>query len=168
MATRRIHIRVQDMVPDTTGSVFPEPQSIKATNDRYPLHVMIFKDSGTKISAGFSFEVPDDFVSAPVFRPRWSTPTITGSAVWDVDYTAVGGDDTESLDPATDQEALTVTDVAPTAANRRLTPSLAATAANFAAGKTVIGKISRDGLDAADTLAADIMLYGLTIEYSNV
>lgn len=167
MATRRLSI-FSSLVPDTSGNVYLEPASVRQTNDRYPGLPLIFKDAAAKSSAGFRFDLPQDFVSAPLFRVVWSTPTITGSVVWDVDYTAVGGDDTESLDPATDQEVLTVTDVAPAAANRRLIPSVAATAANFAVGDTVVGKLSRDGLDAADTLADAVMLYDLVFEYSNV
>lgn len=87
--------------------------------------------------------------------------------VWDFDYRAVGGNDTESLDQSGTQESVSVTDTAPGAANRRMEVSVNLTSSNLAAGDTVEFLFVRDGTDAADTMAGSAMLFGLEFIYDN-
>ncbi len=112
--------------------------------------------------------MPENYVGSPVVRVRWTTTKTTGDVVWDFDYRAVGGDDAESLDQAGTQEAVTVTDSAPSAAHERLNVTVALTAGNFAAGDTVEFLLARDGADASDTLAGVAMLHEAFFEYSDV
>ena len=97
----------------------------------------------------------------------WTTTAITGNVVWDFDYRAVGGDNAESLDQATVQEAVTVTDAAPGATDRRMEVSINLTSANIAAGDTLEWLAARDGA-ASDTIAAAVGLVSLELEYTDV
>lgn len=152
--------------PDTSGSVSLTTLDVLATNDFFKPPILEFEDTATKIGAHGTFEVPENYVGTPVITPVWSSSATSGDAVWDFDYRAIGGDDAESLDQATAQEALTVTDAAPSASHERNKPTMSATGSNLAAGDTVEFIVSRDGA-SADTIAASIYLIGLLFTYND-
>ena len=158
--------------PDTDDCAW-FPYSVLATNDQWKHNVLGFGDIGNataptaRLVAYFVFRVPENYVGTPLYRIDWNATLTTGDVVWNVDYRAVGGDDTESLDQAGVQEALTVTDTVGTAAHERLSATASATAGNFAAGDTVTGLLARDGIPAGDTLMGVAMLHGLFFEYSD-
>jgi hypothetical protein len=154
-------------LPDTSGNVFWEPYSVKATNDQWRHGVWIFNDTATRLLLYGQFVVPQNYVGSAKVYPVWTSTATTGNVVWDFDYRTVGGDDTTSLDQAGTEEALTVTDAAPTAAHRRLTPSMTPTAGNFSAGETVEFLLARDGANASDTMAAAVILFDLLFEYAD-
>jgi len=166
MSTHRIPILGFPTLPDNSGDVYPEPAAVNLqANDRYPELLFVFADTATKIGLGFAFKVPKNYVGTPKIVLVWATTAITGSVVWDVDYRAIA--DAESLDPSTDQEAVTATSAAPGTARLRKDASLTLTAGNLAADDVVQGKISRDGADASDTLAAAAYLVGAFFEYAD-
>lgn len=167
MATHRIPILNQFARPDDSGNVFWEPFNVKATNDQWRHGVWVFNDTATRLVLYGSFLVPKNYVGTPSILLPWSASATTGNVVWDFDYRAIGGDNTESLDQLGTQEAVTVTDAAPTAAWNRLVPSVALTAANLAADDIVQFLIARDGADAADTMAAAALLFGAWFQYSD-
>lgn len=174
MATHQIWIPAAAFTPDASGKVWLEPYSILATNDFWKYLVLRFDENGnnntqisTKVSGHATLLVPQNYVGTPKIYPVWTSTVITGNNVWDVDYRAVGGDDAESLDQATAQESLTVTDAAPSAAHERNTPSVSPTGSNLAAGDTVQLVVSVDGADAADTLAGARILHGVIFEYAD-
>lgn len=169
MAKHRIFIPAAAFAPDPGGTnpPVPEPYTIPATNDFWRHDVLAFNDTSTKDSAYAIFEVPENYVGSAKLFLVWTSTATSGNVVWDADYRTVGGDDTTSLDQATAEESLTVTDAAPTATDRRLTPSMTATAANFAAEETVELKISRDGTSGSDTMAAAAILHGVVFEYAD-
>lgn len=167
MATHRIPILNQFCRPDNSGNVFWEPFSVKATNDVWDHGVWVFNDTATRLLLHGNFMVPQNYVGTASIILPWSASAITGNVVWDFDYRAVGGDDAESLDQAGVQEAVTVTDAAPTAAWNRLVPSVALTSANLAAGDLVQFYIGRDGADAADSMAAAAVLFGAWFQYAD-
>src|SRR3990167_1779714 len=167
MATPRISLLGANLLPDSSGLVWFEPYTIKATNDVWKHVVWVFKDNTVKMSLFGTCEIPSNYVGSAKVYAVWSTPTTTGNVVWDFDYRAVGGDDLESLDQAGYQESLTVTDAAPSAANERNVPSVTLTATNLAAGDTLEWQFSRDCADASDTLAADVMLVDLILEFAD-
>lgn len=159
-------------VPDSSGDCWQEPYSILATNDVWGLLIYRFGLSNaaqptTRIGLRGQFTVPQNYSSAAVVIPVWTTTLTSGDVVWDLDYRAVGGDDAESLDQAGTQESVTVTDTAPSAAHERLTPSLNPTDGNFAPGDTVLFELFRDGADAADTMAGSAILFDLIFQYSD-
>ena len=166
MATHRIPILGAATVPDTSGNVFFEPYTVKATNDVWGRLVAIFNDTATRLGLRGGFTVPKNYVGAAKIIVVWTATAITGDVVWDFDYRTVGGNDTTSLDQAGVEEALTVTDTAPGAAHRRLEATMTATAANFAADEEVEFELFRDGV-AADTMAAAAILFALMFEYSD-
>lgn len=166
MSTHQISILGANTIPDSVGNVFFEPYPIKATNDFWNHLSCIFNDTATKDSLYGLFTVPQNYVGTPKFYPIWTSTATTGNVVWEMVYRTIGGDDTTSLDQTTAEETLTVTDAAPSATDRRLTPSMAATAGNFAAGETVEFRLSRDGT-AADTMAAAAQLHALVFEYTD-
>lgn len=167
MATHRIPILGHGTAPDTSGNVFFEPYSIKATNDVWQRGVFIFNDTATRIGLHGGFNVPKNYVGGAVFVPVWTSTAIAGDVEWDVDYRAVSGDDTESLDQAGSQESLNQNDTAPSAAHERMEISIAATAANFVADDEVEFTLFRDGTDAGDTIAATVILFGFLFEYTD-
>lgn len=165
MATRRMSI-FGALQPDTSGNVWFEPSSIALTNDRFPALVLRFKDTATKLKAFGDFSVPKDFVSAPKLVAIWGSSATAGNCVWDAEYKAIAAG--ESLDPSTDDETATVTTAVGASAWLQRSSSLTLTAANFAIDDLVEFSFGRDGTDAADTLAADALLFDLLFEYSDV
>jgi hypothetical protein len=169
MATFRLPILGWATAPDTSGNVWMEPLSIAATNDRWPHLVWRFKDTSTRPAIEGVFSVPKNYNASGTtsFVIVWSSTATSGNVVWDADYRAVTGNDSESLDQTTQDEQLTVTDAAPGAAWRRLETSVSATAANFAADDTVQFEFARDGVSGSDTMAADAYLFGLFFQYTD-
>lgn len=168
MATRIIPALGWPTLPDTSGNVFAEPASLKGTNDPFPALIWVFNDTSTRLGLRSRFFIPPDYVGTPVILVEWTATATSGNVVWDFDYRAVGGNDAESLDQSGVQEAVTVTDAAPTAAWRKLEASMALTGANLAAGDEVQFELFRDGADGADTMAAAALLYGVRFSYSDV
>lgn len=167
MATHRIPILGWSTVPDTSGNVFLEPYNVKATNDVWDRLVTIFNDTATRIGLAGGFTVPKNYVGSANIIVVWTATATTGNVVWDFDYRAVGGNDAESLDQAGTQEAVTVTDAAPTAAHRRLEASMALTAANLAVDDEVEFELFRDGVSASDTMAAAAIVVAVLFEYAD-
>ena len=167
MATIRIPILGVETVPDTSGNVFQEPYTVKGTNDVWGRLVWIFNDTATRIGLRGGFAVPKNYVGTANIIVVWTATATTGDVVWDFDYRAVGVNDTERLDQAGTQEAVTVTDTAPTAAHNRLEASMTLTAANLAVDDEVEFELFRDGVAAGDTMAAAAILFALMFEYSD-
>lgn len=161
---------------DNSGDVDYEPYSILATNDFW--YGGVFRFGANNAAAptvrsciGGMSSLPWNVastVTTAAIVPVWTSTITTNAVVWDFDYRIVGGDDTTSLDQTTATETLTVTDTAPGAANRRMTPSITATAANFSGtgGQTLQWNACRDGVDAADTLAGSALLVDLQLQVS--
>lgn len=167
MATHRISC-MQMVKPDASGQVYFEPASILRTNDFFDEYALAMNDDdANKVSAYMRFDVPQNYVDNAKFIIVWTAAVTSGNAVFDVEYRAVGGNDTESLDQATAQESLTVTDAAPSAVNERLEAQLTATAANLAAGDTVQVKLSLDGADAACTISEKVQISDVLFEYTD-
>jgi putative transposon-encoded protein len=154
-------------MPDSSGNVFFEPQSIKATNDAWPQLVAVFNDTATRIGLGGRFTVPKNYVGTAKVAIVWSTTATSGDVEWDLDYRAVGGDDTESLDQSGTQESVNLNDTAPSAAHERMECLISLTSANFAVDDEVEFALYRDGTDSGDTIAAAVMLYQLLFEYAD-
>lgn len=168
MATHRIPILGAQTSPDASGGVFFEPYNIKATNDLFRHMVLVFNNSNAVEGLYGAFVIPANYVGSPVIRVYWTSTAITGDIKLDFDYRAIGGNDAESLDQATFQEALTVTDTAPSAANERMEATMALTAGNLAADDIVEFFLTRESSNAADTLAAAITVHSVIFEYADV
>lgn len=167
MATHQIDI-LSLLLPDSSGSVYWTSFDQLAANDVWKGPVLAMVDGGaTDVFAYGFFTVPQNYVGSAAFIPVWSSATITGNVVLGVEYRTVGGDDTASLDQSGSEEDVTVTDAAPTAAWRRLTPSIAPTAGNFSPGETVEFRLSLDGSNAACTIAATIAFFQLLFQYAD-
>jgi len=166
VATHEISI-LGNVLPDTSGNVFPEAYSIKATNDQWRHPHWIFLDTATRDLLYGSFTVPQNYVGGATIVIIWTSTAITGNVVWDFDYRTVAGDDANSLDQTGTEEAVTVTDAAPGATDRRLRVIISLTAGNFAAGETVEFLFARDGVAAGDTMAAAAQVVELLLSYSD-
>lgn len=167
MSTHRISIIGWGSLPDLTGNVFYEPFSVKATNDLWKHGHWVFNDSGTLLLLYGKFEVPKNYIGTAKIIFVWTTTATAGNVVLCYDYRAISGNDAESLDQATAQESVTVTDAAPGAANRRMEVSIALTSANMVADDTVEWFAGRDGVSASDTMAAALQLVDLLLEYDD-
>lgn len=175
MATHWHPILNHTLAPDTSGKVWFEPYDILATNDVWKHLVVRYDEDGnnnaqisTRAGVYGAFAVPQNYVGSAVLLLHWTGTVTSGNVVWDFDYRTVGGDDTTSLDQSGTEEAVTGTDAAPTAANRRLQFTINLTSANLAAGETVEFFLANDGVDAADTYAGARLLHGAYLQYADV
>lgn len=172
--TKRFSLLNGSVLPDTTGDVFQEPYTTLATNDVWRFGTWRFGASNSaqptvRSCLAGHFSLPSDVASTVSTANAvivWSGTGTTGNVVWDFDYRIVGGNDTTSLDQSGTQEAVTVTDAMPGAANRRLVASVALTAGNFSgqADTSLEWKVCRDGADGADTAAFSALLKDVLLE----
>lgn len=166
MATHAIPVSLQ--YPDSSGNVLFEPAAVNfGSNDRYPVEVLVYKDTSTRLGCGFKFRVPQDYVGSAAFLCEWTTTATSGTLDLEADYTPVGGDDAETFDPSSDQESAGTTDTASGTARRKQTATISLTSSNFAAGDVVIGTLFRDGSES-DTIAASVYVFGLYFQYADV
>jgi len=168
MATLRLPILTWATVPDASGNVFFEKLDVKATNDVWDRMVCIFNDTSTRLGLAGGFTVPKNYVGNAKLVVVWTSTATTGTAVFDFDYRAISGNDTESLDQTGTQETVTGSDVAPGAAMRRLEVLISLTSANLAADDEVEFEFFRDGTDGSETLAAAVIVFNLLLEYTDV
>lgn len=167
MATHRIPILGYNTIPDSSGGVFFEPYTIKATNDNFGHIVLVFNNSNATEGIYGAFVVPANYSGSPVFKIYWTTTATTGNIKLDLDYRAIGGDDTESLDQSSFQENLTVTDGAPSATDERMEATMSATAGNLAADDIVEFYLTRESDNGSDTLAAAITVHAVVFQYAD-
>lgn len=164
MATHRLFIPASAFLPDTSGNCYPKSDAIDNANDRFPHEILAFKDSGTRTGASVTFMVPKNYVGTPVALVHWKSTATSGDVVWDVDTKAVA--DGESLDPSTDDDAQTTTQATPGTARLREDASLTLTG-TYVADDLVLLSVYRDGAQAADTLAAEALMEGVTFQYAD-
>lgn len=164
MATRKDYV-VTPWRPDTSGNVRPIPFSEVATNDLYNTQAMLFADSGTDISAFGTFTVPDGYVGAPALVVRWVTTATSGDVRWQAGYRAIAVG--EDYDPSTDQQSVGVTDTAAGTTLFLNEAIISLTAANFTVGDEVPFRITREGSNAADTLAAAAVITSVIFQYDD-
>jgi hypothetical protein len=166
MSTHRLPILGHAGLPDTSGDVFQEPFAIKLTNDQYAQLIWIFQDSNSVASLGGNFQVPQNYIDTANLVVVWTSTATSGTCTWDFDYRAIGGNDTETLDPSSDQQNATGTDTAPTTTGlKRMEFTIALTDGNFAIGDTVQFHLSRDSV--TDSMAADAVLVAAFFEYND-
>jgi hypothetical protein len=144
-----------------------EPASVKGSNDFFDPIVLVFNDSGNDDELHGQSYVPGNYVGSPKLVIVWTSTATSGDVEWGFAYRAVGGNDAESLDQASAQEALLSgnNDTAPSATDERMEYAIDLTAGNFAAGDTIQWIVSREGADVGDTLAAAVRVYDLFFEY---
>jgi len=167
MATKRISMLNHNTMPGVDGNVFSEPFFVKATNDVWKQNIWVFKDVASRMPLHGGFAVPKDYMGSAVTVLVWSSATITGNLVWDFDYIAVGGDDSESLDNGSATETLTVTDAAPSTLWYKLETTIALASAGIVADDEFEWILYRDGVNASDTHADDAILFNLLFQYSD-
>lgn len=168
MATHRIDILGALTKFDSSGEVYIEPFTAAGVNDQFDHYVLVMNDDDSnKVGVSGVFEVPQNYVDNAAIIVVWTANVTSNDAVFDFDYRAVGGNDTESLDQASYQESATVTDTAPSAVHERLEASISLTAGNLAAGDTVEFKLSVDGANANCTISDKCLIYGILFEYTD-
>jgi hypothetical protein len=169
MATLRLPLLGFATVPDSSGDVFFEPATIKGTNDFFQGLVLVFNDSGADDELFGRFNVPKNYVDTANLVIVWTTTATSGDVEWGIAYRAVGGNDAESLDQATAQEALLSgnNDTAPSATDERMEFTIALTDGNFAADDTVQFIFSREGADGGDSISAAVRVFDLFFEYND-
>lgn len=169
MATHDVSMINAFTKPDNNGTVYFAPASLNfGSNDRYDHLLLEFSSQSAKHGIAGKFRVPQNYVGTAKVIIEWSTTATTGDVDWEVNYTAVGGDATESLDPSADQEApADVTDTASGTARRKQTAEISLTSSNLAAGDEVLFNFFRDAAAAADTLAATAYVFGLYFRYND-
>lgn len=170
MATHQVSLLGPNTIPDTTARCFWETFDVKATNDVWKNLVVIFNDPSSGQAHGIygQMTIPQNYVGTAVIVPIWTSTATSGNCRWRFTYRTVGGDDTTSLDQSGSEEAVSLTDAAPSAALRRLAPTgLALTSANLAAGETLEFLFERLDDSGTDTMAAAAILFDLLLQYAD-
>lgn len=130
--------------------------------------VLVFPDNGLRSGVNVRFAVPKTYSSAAKIVVEATAGQTSGVWVLDFDYRVIQGNNAASLDVASVQESVSGTGGPCAAAYNRIETTLAAlTAGNFSPDNTVEGKIFRDGTDASDTLAGDLLVTGLWFEFDD-
>lgn len=153
------------------GAVSMQSYQDFATNDVWGGNILVFGDTALKEEAHSFVGIPQEFPTTPTtvsFLPEWTCVPTTGNFQIDIDYRIVGGDGTESMDQTGTQEAITISDAAPSVAHRKMRPSLAATASNFnsSSEKILECKIARDGVTETSSIAASALLFGVWLVWT--
>jgi hypothetical protein len=163
MASHRVPIGGWQLVPDSSGSAYFEPFSVKATNDVWR-HLVLVMDQHTSPTTVYGcFETPRNYSSGGSVIPIWTTTATSGAVEWGFASRVVGGDDIESFDQAGTESVDTNTDTAPSAANERMETQIAFGATTSAAS-SVEFQFSRRSIGA---VAAAITVHGLVFEYED-
>lgn len=149
-------------MPDSSGNVFQEPYTIKATNDFWKYSVWIFNNPTADELLHGKFELPVGCASGASFKLVWTSTATTGTFQYSIRYRVITADDTNSLDQATAIETVTGSDTAPTATDRRMEVTITPTNSNFATAGTVQWILTR--VDTSDTLAAAISVHSLRFQ----
>ena len=169
MATIPLNILGAITLPDTSGSVYWEPQAVNAqANDFYPGGCFVFADTSTRIKLGIGFRIPENWISTSLIKLYWYTTVTTGKVVWECDYRSIAAG--ESMDPSTDQRNVTSTGTIVNGTARFLSvETMTLTDADLAVGDWFEGVIVRDGADTTnDTAAASTYLVGAFFIYNDV
>ena len=162
------------MRPDDTGDCFLIPFDQVATNDvwdRMVIQCGAALAAQPTLRAGIhgGFTVPKNYVGNANVVIVWSASVTAGAVVWDFDYRAVSGSDTESLDQTTqDQQVTATTAAAPSAAWEKMETTIALTSANFVADDEITYFLARDGADGSDAKAGAAFIFQALFQYTDV
>lgn len=165
MATHRISLLDGSIEIDSSGEVYQEPFSLTGSNRGGMVYIL--EDGSTRTGMKGHVEIPQNYVGSAALIVVWTSSATSGDVENDFDYRSVGGNDAESIDQATFQESVNQEDTAPSAAYERMELSISLTSANIAAGDTLEWEYYRDKSDAGDTMAADMILLDLLLEYAD-
>lgn len=127
-----------------------------------------FPDSAQLDAIEGSFEIPSSFSSTPEFFLVWTAPSGGANVVrWELSYAVVDGDNAETFDPASFDEASLAVDAPQpgTARFRRVAQITPATPANFTADASLVWRLARNAPHANDTMADIAILQELRFEY---
>lgn len=165
MATRRKDITT--LFSSNNANVFWEPASVKFTTAPWEQPILIFTDTATRDGVFAAFAIPADYVGSAAFVVAWTSDTATsGDVEFDVDYRNVAV--TESVDQASQQEALNSNDTAPgTAALLKEITVGTATGSNFTADDLCQIALYRDGTDGGDTMSDVAAVFKIFFEYAD-
>jgi hypothetical protein len=122
-------------------------------------------DSTTEEGVGFWWVPPTAYDGGTItFKPRWTAASGSGTVKWD--FAARSYADDDAIDQALGTEQTTGTDTLLTAGDMHVSPTTPALtpAGTPAANRDMYVQIARDV--AGDTLSADAVLLGVTIEYT--
>jgi hypothetical protein len=163
MATHEIRV-IGNGLPDTTGEVYPERYDVVDTGAAISPGCFIFGNTNTRVGLAGQFIVPQNFSSSATFRIHWTANGTTGDVMWDIDYlTRTAGEDMG----AAITRGITNLDEKTATAFDLETIDLTATDGDFAVGDVVLFETFRDLSEAADTLAADAILFDIVFRYSD-
>ena len=150
-----------------SGDAFVDDFAAYASNDLYGHGVLVFKDTAAKDVVAGQLVIPANYVAGALLRVYWTSVTTTGNFQADFDYTAIGGNDAESMDPSGHQESVTGADVAPGTTLRKMDFTIALTAGNFAAGDIVPFTFGRDGVSESTGIADNVLVLEVLFEYTD-
>ncbi len=154
-------------VPDSSGDVFFEPLSIKASSSGVDPLVLIFNNSGVKDGVRGSFIVPENYASGGTtqFRILWTADDgTTNSCQFDLSYSTFASDDLVNAAAENTADTVAATKIA-TALDLNVA-NIDVTEGNFTAGDLVVFELFRDS--PTDSLAADVIVFAVLFKYDDV
>lgn len=159
--TRLIVLTAAGAIPPTTNGA--TQSKVDGTNQSD--YVLAFNKDADRFAYWPRFSVPDDYVAGNITVTFvWLAPAATsGAVVWTCQ--TLGIDEAEASDGALGS-AQSVTDTTNGTAKNVNECSPAAFNPGWAAGDTIVFKVSRDADNAADTLAEDAHLQYVKINYT--
>ncbi len=161
--TRSLFIPVSAMTKDTTADQDPDDSNL----DNAP--ALIFNDGELNI-VRFSFPIPKTWNSGTniYVEAIWASDVITGNVEWEIDYSSIPTDDTET--PASDGTDDYI-DAAPTVTNQVISTgeNLIISSGLLSADDSVFVKLFRDAQagNTDDTLVGSALLLGVKIKYTS-
>ena len=164
MATQYYPILNQSMRPQAPN-VYVEPINIKATTQPWEYGIIIFDDSSTRDHLWLTFRVPTEYVGAAAILIDWSTTVNTNAWRAEFDYRVISG--TGSYNQAGVQTTSAATLNAPAAAFNRTESVINLTALDFSADAQVQCALARNNPNAADTMAAAVIMHDLFFQFSD-
>lgn len=139
-----------------SAPVIPEPSPLTFSNDLANHLIARFPDAAGDVGIGGSLTIPDITITTVQVVCNLTFNATTGTFEFVFRYRAIGGDDAETMDPATWQQTVASgAENAPTTAFNKLRIVLSLTAGNFAANDVVQYQFFRDNDGGNDNVSAD-------------
>lgn len=166
MATIR-HSLWNNLLPDSSGSVYPHPLSTVGTNDFFAHQVFSFATGTSSVTLHGAGFVPSNYsMSDATVSVAWSAETTLGTVDWYFAYRAIGGSDAESLDQATAQETVNSAVSLPSAIHERMITSIAITHSNLTTNDTLQWRLGRRN-ESANTALLPCYVTNVYLDYED-
>lgn len=171
MATATINLPVAaGVMPDGSTNNLAPGMTRRKGSETAPAKFFLTADfdASQRESLYWTFQMPQNYASAPIVRLHWQANATSGSVVWAAQIGAVTPADTDTLVEHVLATASTATTAANTTEARRLveTTITLANLDSLAAGDEIVVCVYRDGANGSDTCTVDAELISVSLDYT--